>query len=1311
MKNRTSIQLNLNSIDELQDYLRDNPPRTQHAISNGSVFAVSFPESEPGIAAQLFKKFLLDMGLKDFKGWNLTTVNFAQIDTEFSMKNNKTDDGPSVFSHLNFSEADLEGVQLSHLDFTGSNFTRANLKFANLSNVSLVATSLIQTDFFGAVLLNASLSMAQASKANFKTANLKDSTILWADFSDANFTRANLSNTFFMDTNLTGAYFKQADFSNGKAFRVILRQAEFVEADLTEANLAGCDLSYANLAGADLTRANFYNATLNHARLQEAVLVDSDLRYAKLSNSNLTEANLENANLSNAELNSTDCRDSRFVDTDLTGSNLDASNLQWADLSRANLKGASLKYANLADASFRGANLEGLNLEGANVSRVNLQGAHLQDVLLYGVNNFFILERFLQWEDLKRSNPEKYPVTPSEPQKSLGQDLAERCLPLPANGSPPYNCGISWEDIENHAFKGRETCDVAQILVNSKEFLWSLREKDEAMQSLWLQLVDTLNIYGSAQDQDRVRSLIHYEKLAPLLSEAMQSLEINANQLKNDSIIADVFPIPAIEFSSSKLLSTLRSSQNGDQAKTLKISFNTTLPNLDTISFQNLDPEVQSHSRYDINFDFLSYEIREVLDTIQSISIYKWPLATQVIFTYQLKPSLTFDVQQLSWLRNILNMTQYSQLSEGYPEIFKPCETSCVNLTLADRNVIRSILVNLINPSTFAKPIENFTRNLISIVPYKTVLHFKDGMDLMLDDKKNMLGYSNSNQSAANIIQTYSDTARRLNMTLVISNNATQDLFTIGHKRHEAMQNDQAYKSHFFANGDENHFIINAGSTKLNATQFPLPDVVLYAHNQATHSILDFRNLAQQIKRDFNATLSVVLSTERNDLILKRMMLISSNQTQEDIPVISIRLQDALIDRGYKNLQIIPNTTPTKIIGRGLKKHLQPFPLQLNASDDATYFVRIKKIEANTPILIPRTIDQYSFFRSGDDLVLTNAFSPLLKINRLCNVVLQSFYQEPSNATTCSLEFINKKIVLREEQTKIFNLTTKTWSNVLLQHKRDLYAATYKNLTRLSYVVEPRVWPWGQPSRICYSRYRRSINLPVQTEAMASSTVKKPLYANNQDMERAFEFYGKHDQMKVKHAPKMANKPKRDVVTSQPNHDSTHLERQQFTEKQIHVISPRKDVKYDHRIDKGEHTQQQATKKLRSEPVLVRDTRSKNSRQFFSASHTRPTSSAPARMAPMLMETYKKPFISKSSMRPHITHQYGGSHTKQPSSLSQVTAHVDVSSSLFALNLMAKMVNRGKYQTAHSSVATTKYQKMQRQNEKIEVKAQGFNLR
>lgn len=108
---------------------------------------------------------------------------------------------------------------------------------------------------------------------------------------------------------------------------------------------------------------------------------------------------------------------------------------------------------------------------------MNLQGALLEGVLLNGVNNYFIVSRFWEWKELERANQEKYPVTNPEAQKNLGKALAERCLPLPANGKPPSDCEISWEDIENHAFKGRETCDVDQIVVDSREFLWGLERR------------------------------------------------------------------------------------------------------------------------------------------------------------------------------------------------------------------------------------------------------------------------------------------------------------------------------------------------------------------------------------------------------------------------------------------------------------------------------------------------------------------------------------------------------------------------------------------------------------------------------------------------------------------------------------------------------------------------------------------------------------------------------------------------------------------------------------------------------------------
>lgn len=79
-------------------------------------------------------------------------------------------------------------------------------------------------------------------------------------------------------------------------------RADFVGANLREANLRGADLCEANLKEANLHGANMYEADLCGADLTEANLRGADLRRAVLRLSNLTGANLRGADLYEADL-------------------------------------------------------------------------------------------------------------------------------------------------------------------------------------------------------------------------------------------------------------------------------------------------------------------------------------------------------------------------------------------------------------------------------------------------------------------------------------------------------------------------------------------------------------------------------------------------------------------------------------------------------------------------------------------------------------------------------------------------------------------------------------------------------------------------------------------------------------------------------------------------------------------------------------------------------------------------------------------------------------------------------------------------
>ncbi len=648
----------------------------------------------------------------------------------------------------------------------------------------------------------------------------------------------------------------------------------------------------------------------------------------------------------------------------------------------------------------------------------------------------------MEWSDIKTLSYQKYPpryrLTPqqSTQDQSVGSALLDRCLSITKPRAD--DCKVSWADVDSFTLHNYYTCDVEKIVIDGQSFLWHLQSKDEATQTQWLQLANVVNVSSHAHT---IKDLIHFQKLSTLLAAPMRALETKSNKLKNSTLVDT--SLPSAKFSKLAILDYFKDLSHPEQSNS-HIALNSTLFNVNTLSIQKIDNTNGTFS-YNVNLDFLSDEIREVLEIIESIAIYKWPSTPETLFFYHLKPGTKFNEQQIAWLTGTLNRTQYSQLLQKFPDVFTRCEQSCLDFTLFNSDVMRHTLIQLIHLANFAKPIESFTQNLTSILPYRNTLGFTDGIQLMLDDKAHRLAYANSNQSIAKLIQTYSSLARRLNIRFIINNTMRKQILNIGHRNKQILHNHPAYVTHLVTNGDGKKFVVGAGQANLNVSHFPLADVILYASSNDRHkSLLDFRPLVRQIKQDFNATLSILLSKQDNDIILNRRLTVSGDETsQQSLSVISVRLKDARIDRWYRNLLIIPNVAKTQLTIHGLNLQLIPFHLQLKVNNGSTDFISVNKLEKNSAIFIPRAIDHYRFFYHQDDLVLTNAFTPNLEINQLCNIVLQGFQQESEKAMTLSLEFVNKKILLSEQRDQIVN-ATRSWNDTLYQHKNNLFLKAYQ---------------------------------------------------------------------------------------------------------------------------------------------------------------------------------------------------------------------------------------------------------------------------
>jgi uncharacterized protein YjbI with pentapeptide repeats len=192
--------------------------------------------------------------------------------------------------------------------------------------------------------------------------------------------------------------------------RTDLHQADLTGANLDGASLVGADLRNAWVGCADLGQmllandrrvagcasaraANFSNARLNEARmagadlagarLDEARLGGAQLAQARLAGATFTSARLDGADLSGAELSG-----ANFLLASLQGANLSGARLQMADFGSASMQGANLSLAGLEGTLLRGAEMEGANLAmarliGADLAGARMQGADLTQTLVW----------------------------------------------------------------------------------------------------------------------------------------------------------------------------------------------------------------------------------------------------------------------------------------------------------------------------------------------------------------------------------------------------------------------------------------------------------------------------------------------------------------------------------------------------------------------------------------------------------------------------------------------------------------------------------------------------------------------------------------------------------------------------------------------------------------------------------------------------------------------------------------------------------------------------------------------------------------
>jgi fluoroquinolone resistance protein len=195
----------------------------------------------------------------------------------------------------------------------------------------------------------------------------------------------------------------------------VLAEADWTDADLSEATFVGCaierpQLSGVNLSGARFQRCRLPGWRLSHADLREAsfeectfsepqtrsglAAVFSNLEAARFRRCDLSLGLFDRSSLYDVEMLDCNLRGARFPKTDFSKSFgrsvVRASavfrdcTLELADLSGAKLAGCALVRCDLREADFGGADLEGADLTGSNLFQAALTGARLAGADLRG---------------------------------------------------------------------------------------------------------------------------------------------------------------------------------------------------------------------------------------------------------------------------------------------------------------------------------------------------------------------------------------------------------------------------------------------------------------------------------------------------------------------------------------------------------------------------------------------------------------------------------------------------------------------------------------------------------------------------------------------------------------------------------------------------------------------------------------------------------------------------------------------------------------------------------------------------------------
>lgn len=149
----------------------------------------------------------------------------------------------------------------------------------------------------------------------------------------------------------------------GKNYKINLREACFVNADLSSANFSRANLEYSKMIWSKADSTKFESTNLRYAELKEMCLINTNFVYADLSGAKIQGAYMFQTHMQGSRLDATSMEGSFLFSVNLEGAHLVSTHLEGSFISSSIFDGACLSQVHFDGAIISGTSFKGTSSE------------------------------------------------------------------------------------------------------------------------------------------------------------------------------------------------------------------------------------------------------------------------------------------------------------------------------------------------------------------------------------------------------------------------------------------------------------------------------------------------------------------------------------------------------------------------------------------------------------------------------------------------------------------------------------------------------------------------------------------------------------------------------------------------------------------------------------------------------------------------------------------------------------------------------------------------------------------------------------